>query len=265
MMIMVKIGGEALQKNLDNIVSSIVKLAKEHNIIIVHGGGNMVTFFSKKMGVQPRFVVSPSGIKSRFTSKEELEIYIMVMAGLINKKIVQKILAHNIKAFGLTGVDNRTVVAKRKKRLLITDENGRKRVISGGYTGKITGINPCILQNMLKDNVIPVVAPLAISDENEILNVDSDQMATEIAIALKADLLIYLTGAPGVVLDGKVLYRLTPEEASIISSKIGYGMNRKLILASKAVENGVRKAIITNGLVNNPIENALNNKGSVIE
>ena len=122
-------------------ISDIKKIAETEGIIIVHGGGKEVTKVCKQLGKEPKFVTSPSGIKSRYTDKETAEIFTMVMSGRINKTIVQMLQKNGINAIGLSGVDAKVIEADRKKKLLIVNEKGRKQAIDGGYTGKITNVN----------------------------------------------------------------------------------------------------------------------------
>ena len=262
--IVVKAGGRPLKSSLDKIVESLaIHYGKGDEIVFVHGGGDWVTEYSKRMGVEPQFVVSPSGIRSRYTSREELDVYVMVMGGLLNKSIVHSLVSRGVKALGLTGVDLDLVRADRKKRIIVVDERGRKRVMPGGYTGKIVGVKGEVLSKMLEEGIMPVLASLANGDEAP-LNVDGDQMAARVAEAVKADLLVLLSDVDGVVLNGSVIGDIRVDEAEDIANKVGYGMNRKILLAAEAVRNGVGKAIICNGTVDDPISNAKRGKGSVI-
>ncbi|MEM2376843.1 MAG: [LysW]-aminoadipate/[LysW]-glutamate kinase, partial [Sulfolobales archaeon] len=136
-MYVVKVGGKVLDSNLVNVVASISRVASQNPLVVVHGGGNVVTKFCERLGVEPKFVTSPEGIRSRYTDKDELEVYVMVMAGKLNKEIVSGLVVRGVKAVGLTGADGPALLAERKKRIIIIDERGRKRVIDGGYTGKV--------------------------------------------------------------------------------------------------------------------------------
>jgi len=136
-MIVIKAGGRVIKNNLDGIIESLSNVGEQ--AIFVHGGGDQVTETSKKLGIEPVFVTSPEGIRSRYTSKEELEVFIMVMS-LISRQIVSK-LAYKKKVISLTGADGNSVIAERKKKIIIIDERGRKRIVDGGYTGKIKWIH----------------------------------------------------------------------------------------------------------------------------
>ena len=140
-MITIKIGGSVVDDLHPSTISDIKKIAETEGIIIVHGGGKEVTKVCKQLGKEPKFVTSPSGIKSRYTDKETAEIFTMVMSGRINKTIVQMLQKNGINAIGLSGVDAKIIEADRKKKLLIVNEKGRKQAIDGGYTGKIKNVN----------------------------------------------------------------------------------------------------------------------------
>ena len=163
-MIVLKIGGDIYKKGLDaSLIDDIKKMLLREKMIIVHGGGDEVTAIAEKLGKKQVFITSPSGIRSRYTDKETVEIYTMVMAGRINKAIVQQLLSHGLPAVGLAGIDGQMLVAKRKKRLLIIDERGRRRIIEGGYTGKIVNVNIDVLTLLLENGYLPVIAPIALA------------------------------------------------------------------------------------------------------
>ena len=142
--------------------------------------------------------------------------------------------------------------AVRKKKLIIGDERG-KRVIAGGYTGSIREVDVELLENILDSGCLAVISPIAIGSEHELLNVDADQAASAIAIAAKAEKLLILTDVEGLILDGRLIHELHVDDFEKIKEKIGAGMNRKVMLCVKAVKNGVRAAIISSGLIEDPL------------
>src|SRR3989304_6534075 len=191
MLIVAKIGGSILkQETSPDLISDIKNVLSGNRVVLVHGGGVEETEVASKMGKTQEFVVSPDGLRSRYTDKETIEIYTMAMVGKINKQIVCPLQSKGMPAVGLSGLDGLLVQAKRKERLIIVDERGRKKVIDGGYTGKISEVNANLLKLLLQNNYVPVIAPVAISEKFEPLNVDGDRTAAYIAGALKADQLI---------------------------------------------------------------------------
>ena len=189
----------------------------------------------------------------------------MVMAGRVNKEVVRWLLSLGIQAVGLAGIDAALIRAKRKKRLMIIDDRGRRRIIEGGYTGKIVDVNSDLLRLLIERGYLPVIAPIALGDENEPLNVDSDRAAAHLAGALKADKIIFLTDVEGIFLNGKILSRLTVKDAENILPKLGAGMDKKVLASIEALKSGVKEAIISSGLIDDPLTNAINHKvGTVI-
>ena len=255
--LVIKAGGRVLERNLEAILEDIAKLTKNHEIVFVHGGGDLVTKYSKAMGIEPKFVISPSGIRSRYTDEREIEVYTMVMAGLVNKRIVAKLQRRGVKAVGFSGIDGAILLAKRKKHIIIVDERGRKRLVPGGYTGKIVNVNNELMELLLRKGFTLVISPLALGEEGELLNVDGDHAASKIAIALRADILLFLTDVEGVLVNGELVEKIVADKLEELLSKIGAGMNRKVMHAVEAVKSGVRQAIIGLGLGCNPIQKIL--------
>ncbi len=265
-MLVVKAGGRVLTSNMENIARSIVKWwQSNHKIVFVHGGGDVVSDMCRRLGIEPKFVVSPSGIRSRYTDEAELEVYVQVMAGKINKAMVSTLQRLGGRAVGLSGVDGGLLVAERKKKIIIVDEHGRKRVIDGGYTGQVKLVNQSIIQILADNGYIVVVSPIALGTEGEILNIDGDQAAAAIAKALNADTLVLMSDVDGVFYNDRLVERLTPLEAVELSAKIGVGMNRKLMLAADAVQNGVRQALICSGLGDDPLGSINTLKGTLVK
>lgn len=266
MLIVVKVGGDILRwKRSPELILDIKDLLSENRITLVHGGGVEVTEIASKLGKRQQFVVSPKGFRSRYTDKDTAEIYAMVMTGKINKQIVSALQSHGVPGIGLSGLDGLLVQAKRKKRIVIIDETGRKRVIDGGYTGKIHEVNAQLLWLLIEKGYVPVIAPVAMSEEFEPLNVDGDRMAAYIAGTINADRLVLLTGVQGLTLDGKLVPKLTVSEAKKILPKIGGGMITKVYAAIEALGLGVGEVIISFGLETFPISSPLEHKcGTVI-
>ena len=256
-MIVVKIGGSVVDGLHLTTLQDIKNISEKYKLVIVHGGGKEVTNIATKLGKQQRFIVSPSGVKSRYTDKETAEIYTMVMSGRINKAIVGMLLRQGIKAAGITGIDGCLLKAQRKKKLLIVNEKGRKMAIDGGYTGKIYSVDPLLVHALLDQGYIPVISPVAISEEFDFLNVDGDRAAAYVAAGLKSDMVIFITNVNGLMLEDKLVTNLTLEQANAVLSKIGYGMEKKVIACKEAIEMGVNESIIASGKVENPISAAI--------
>lgn len=254
----VKIGGSILGEGVSSsIVGDIKNIADGQSLSLVHGGGDEVTKVAERLGKKQTFVVSPEGIRSRYTDLETIEIFAMVMAGKINKEIVSTLQRFAVRAIGLSGIDGGIIRAERKKKLVSVAKDGRRRIIDGGYTGRITTINDRLLQTLLSEGYVPVVAPLALGSEYEFLNVDGDRAAAYIAAGLKSSRVIFLTDVRGLIIDEELVPNLTLAEAKELIPQIGYGMDKKVLAAVEAVQMGVGEAIICSGLVENPISSAV--------
>jgi len=238
-------------------ILDIKKIAETEGVIIVHGGGKEVTKVCKQLGKEPKFVTSPSGIKSRYTDKETAEIFTMVMSGRINKTIVQMLQKNGINAIGLSGIDAKLIRADRKKKLLIMNEKGRKQAIDGGYTGKITEVNSKFIKSLLEQGLTPVISPIAMSEESEFLNIDGDRAAAYVAGKVGCDKVLFITNVDGLLMDNKLVRKLTLAEAKEIRPKIGPGMEKKILASTEALDMGVREALIANGQRENPISAAI--------
>jgi len=263
-MIIIKIGGSVVDFLHPSAISDIKKVVAQEGVILVHGGGKEVTKVSKQLGKEPKFVVSPSGIKSRYTDKETAEIFTMVMSGKINKTIVRLLQKNGVNALGLSGVDGRVIEAERKKKLIIVNEKGRKQVIDGGYTGKITNVNATLVKSLLEQGLTPVISPIAISEESDFLNVDGDRAAAYVAGKVQADKVLFLTNVDGLLMDDKLVKHLTLTEAKEIRPKVGFGMEKKILAATEALDMGVKEALIANGERENPISSAIAHKNCTV-
>ena len=267
--IVVKMGGAA-GVNLETIAADIAALVQNgEQVVLVHGGSDETNKLSEQLGHPPRFVTSPSGFSSRYTDRRTLEIFAMVTAGKINTLLVEALQKKGVNALGLSGVDGRLMVAKRKEAIRAVDPSGGKvRMLHDDHTGTIQTVNAELLQLLIGAGYTLVIAPLAISPEGIALNVDADRAAAMIAGALKADSLILLTNVPG-------LMRNFPDESTLIprleragleaSLSLAEGrMKKKVLGAGEALDHGVSQVILADGRVSEPVQRALAGKGTVI-
>ena len=266
MLITVKIGGDLLKEGFpDSLASEIKDLTEENDVILVHGGGDIVTEISEKLGHPPRFVISPRGFRSRYTDEETSKIYTMVMAGKINKEIVSVLQGLGVKAIGLSGLDGALIRANRKDKIIIIDERGRRRLIDGGYTGQITNVNTELIKLLLDKGYTPILSAIAMGEKSEPLNVDGDRLAANVALNCGVEKLVLLTDVEGVYLNERLLDDIYVSEAKRIVKEIGPGMITKVYAGIEAVEGGVKEVLIASGLKDQAIKSAIkNNSGTVI-
>ncbi|GFN39876.1 MAG: [LysW]-aminoadipate/[LysW]-glutamate kinase [Nitrosopumilaceae archaeon] len=262
-MITIKIGGSIVDNLHPTTIADIKKVSRQ-GVILVHGGAKQVTQISEALGKKQKFIVSPSGIKSRFTDQETVEIFTMVMSGKINKTIVRMLQKNGINAVGLSGIDGQILQADRKKKLIVVNEKGRKMAIDGGYTGKIREVNASLIKSILDQGYTPVISPVAISEEYDFLNVDGDRAAAYVAGKVKADRILFLTNVDGLLMDNKLVKNLSLSEAKEMLPKIGHGMEKKVLAATESLEMGVNEALIANGQKENPISSALSHDNCTV-
>jgi len=250
------------QSNLNDLA----QITHQVPTVLVHGGGNTVTGIAEKLGIQQKFVTSPEGFRSRYTDAETIQVFTMVMAGKINKEIVRHLQSRKIPAVGLSGLDGGLIRAERKQKLVVKDERGRRRIIDGGYTGRVTHVDVSLLQTLLTAGYVPVIAPIALGSENEPLNLDGDRTAAHVAGAVRADLLLLLTDVEGVTLAGGIVPRLSAAEAKRGIPNLGPGMITKVYAALEALSMGVGKVVISSGHRENPFTSAIQEQaGTVVE
>ena len=263
-MIVIKIGGSVVEGLHPTALADIKAISEKEKLVFVHGGGKEVTATATKLGKEQKFIISPGGVRSRYTDKETAEIYTMVMSGKINKAIVRMLLRQGIKAVGIAGIDAGVLKAERKKKLLIINEKGRKMMIDGGYTGKIKAVDPSLVHNLVTNGYVPVISPIALSEEYDFLNVDGDRAAAYVAGGVKADRVIFITNVNGLMLNEKLVTSMTLEQAKAALPKIGFGMEKKILASTEALEMGVREAIIASGLVDNPVSSAIAHRNCTV-
>ena len=248
--IVIKLGGHAMVDPvvLENAIRDAVLLHYVGiRVVLVHGGGPEITEKMKQMGKESVFV---GGL--RVTDAETLEIAQMVLVGKINNGIVSLIAKCGARGVGLSGNDGNLIIARKMDPQKVT-VGGVEQEVDLGHVGEIEWVDPAILNTLLDNRHIPVIAPIAIDRSGGSLNINADTAAGDIAVALKAYKLINMTDVDG-VMDAtrtKVYRKLSIDQANNLlkSGAIGEGMIPKVTSVINAVENGVLHAHIINGNV----------------
>src|SRR6476620_3944691 len=195
--IVIKYGGHAMgaEETAKAFARDIVLLEQTaFNPVVVHGGGPQIATMLKRLGIQSEFA---AGL--RITDAATIEIVEMVLAGSINKQIVGYINEAGGKAIGLCGKDGNMVLARKASRSVVDPDSQMERMIDLGFVGEPEKIDVTVLTQILGRDLIPVLAPLATSQEGVTYNVNADTFAGAIAGALKAKRLLLLTDVPGVL------------------------------------------------------------------
>lgn len=235
----IKYGGSAMTDNkFKEVFIEDVALLKYAGvkIVIVHGGGDDITEMAKKLGMEPKFIDG-----HRVTDEGMLEVVEMVLIGKVNKEIVKNLNGHGLKAIGISGKDANLIIARKKK-------HGK---IDIGFVGEVEKINTEVLKTLDDTGYLPVIAPLGVDEKGNGYNINADLVAAEIAAAINAEKLIYVTDTDGVKVGGKYAQSLDSKKIAkyIKKKEITGGMLPKVLSAKKATAAGVKKVHIINGMV----------------
>ncbi|TME13905.1 MAG: [LysW]-aminoadipate kinase [Chloroflexi bacterium] len=265
MTLVVKVGGSA-GATTANIVREIAQcVAQGRRIVVLHGGSDLTNALSERLGHPVRMITSPSGMVSRYTDSETLSIYAMAVAGQINTELVACLQQQGINALGLAGVDGRLLLARRKSIVRSQTPGGRLQILRDDYTGQVEQVNDTLLRQLLDAGYTPVIAPLAISQGGERLNVDGDRAAAAVAIALRAEVLVIMTNVPGLLTDpgdSSTLIHTIPAERITDYTEYAQGrMRKKLLGAQEALQGGVPRVCM--GSIS--LLDVLNGAGTTIE
>ena len=266
--IVVKLGG-AEGVDFSAICADAAELLMQgQKLVFVHGGSAEANALGEALGTPPKFITSPSGYTSRYTIRETLEVFLMAVNGKVNSLLTEQLHRLGINAFGLSGMDGRLMVATRKDAIQSV-ENGKRKIIRDDYTGKIEAINVALLDILLNSGYLPVIAPVAVSQKGEALNVDADRAAAMVASALKAETMVLLTAVTGLMKkfpDEGTLIRNLPQTKLSAALEMAQGrMKKKVLGAEEALQGGVGKVIIADGRVEKPISAALAGAGTTIQ
>ena len=233
----IKYGGAAMtDEHLKESFAKDVTLLKKIgiNVVIVHGGGNAVTDISKRLGMESRFVGG-----QRYTDAATLETVVMTLAGSVNKEVVALVNRAGGNAVGLCGIDNNLITAKKFA----------PKGYDLGLVGEVDTVNVDWLNKLIASGVMPVIAPIGVSQDGDVYNINADIAASAIAQKLGAEKLFFLTDTEGVLLDGELVPTLTNARAQqlIKQGVITGGMIPKVNAAFEALANGVNKVHLING------------------
>ena len=267
-MLVVKIGGGS-GITIDPAVADLTELIRTgRKVVLVHGASGETNVLAERLGKPPRFVTSVSGLESRYTDRETLEIFEMAYCGKGNKALVEAFQMRGVNAVGLSGLDGRIFEGKRKDTITIF-ESGKRKVLRGDYTGKVERVNLDLLTLLLDHGYLPVLCPPAASYEGEAVNVDGDTAAAMLAASLKAETFLMLSNVPGLLRDLRdpdSLVARIPAKAIDEFMPLAQGrMKRKLMAAALALEGGVARVVLGDANVARPVTSALEGRGTVIQ
>jgi acetylglutamate/LysW-gamma-L-alpha-aminoadipate kinase len=239
------------------------------DIVLVHGGSTAVDDTLERLGIEPEYVETPSGVVGRFTDEETMEVFEMVF-GHLNTQLVAGLQSQGVDAVGLNGVDGKLLHGPRKSAVRVV-EDGKKKIKRGDHSGTIKEVNKDLLWSLLDGNYVPVAAPpMAGTDGEEIVpvNTDADRSAAAVAAALDATLVL-LTDVEGVYEDpddpatliGSV--ETSDEWADLETAAEGF-MSRKIMAAEEALGGGAPEVVVADANADAPITSALDGDGTHI-
>lgn len=231
-MLILKIGGNQLDSPafLGELAGLVATLPQPP--VIVHGGGRGTTELSQRLGLESRFL---DGL--RVTDHQALEAAVMGLVGKASLQLVAPLVQRGVPALGLCGADAGLVTAER-----LHHPRGDL-----GEVGTPSAVDTARLEALAKAGFVPCLAPICLSPDRDILNVNADHVAAAVAVALKAEALVFVTATPGILVDGAPSPRLTPQEIEHLIDRgvIGEGMIPKARSACEALTRGVKRVLIT--------------------
>lgn len=256
--IIVKYGGNAMiNQELKQAVMQDILMMKSVGMIpiVVHGGGPFISQMLDKLSIESQFV---NGL--RVTSQDTMDVAEMVLSGSVNNDIVRTYTAMGGKAIGLSGLDSQ-LIQVRKKEMQYEDEvlgvDGAD--IDLGYVGNIEAVNTDLLYQLIELDYIPIISSIGIGPDGHSYNINADEVASAVAIAMKANKLIYLTNTPGILANSQdpdsLISELSISEAlHLMDDKIiTEGMIPKVNCCLDAIRYGVENARIIDGRVKHSI------------
>ena len=250
MRMVVKFAGALLEdpQTVQQLARQVAELIHEgHEILVVHGGGKVFTATLARMGIESRFV---NGL--RVTDRETRDVAVMVLGGLLNKRLAAAISAAGQPALGISAGDAACFLAEP----MVHNE-----VAGGlGFVGYLTGVNLELLESLWRAGIVPVAACLGLGPDGEVYNINADHMAAACAELIHADRLIYLTDVAGVLDGSKVLKVVSCDEVEelIRQHKVSGGMVLKLEACKRALAAGVPQVRIVGGTLPGALLSAAN-------
>ncbi len=248
--VVIKYGGHAMgdRAAAEDFAEDIVLLEQSGiKPIVVHGGGPQIGKMLAKLGIQSEF---KGGL--RVTDEATVEIVEMVLAGSINKQIVGWIAAEGGKAVGLCGKDGNMVTARKVTRTVVDPDSNIEKAVDLGFVGEPEKVDRSVLDQVLRAELIPVLAPVAVGTDGQTYNVNADTFAGAIAGAMEAKRLLLLTDVAGVLDKNRNLIpEMTIDDCRrlIADGTITDGMIPKIETCIYALERGVEAVVILDGKV----------------
>ena len=265
MTVVVKIGG-ASAVDPAGAVGDVATLTEAgDDVVVVHGGSTAVDEMLDRLGMDPTYVETPSGVSGRFTDADTMDVFTMVMAGQVNTDLVATMRAAGVDALGLSGADGGLLTGARKSAVRVL-EDGKKKIKRGDHSGKITDVNADLLETLLADGYTPVAGPPMLADDGVPVNADADRAAAAVAGALGATLVV-LSDVAGVYADPDDPETLvdrveTPAAFADLKDAAEGFMTKKVMAAQEALDGGASEVVVADANAERPIRAALDGGGT---
>jgi len=285
--VVVKIGG-ARAVDPAGALADIATLAEDEAVVVTHGGSTAVDDTLERLGIEPEYVETPAGVVGRFTDEETMEVFEMVLPGLVNTEMVASLQSEGVDAVGLSGVDGKLLHGPRKSAVRVM-EDGKRKIRRGDHSGTIKEVNTDLLKTLLDAGHTPVVSPPMAGADSEArsasnsqatesqdeddgnsiitaVNTDADRTAATLAGELDARLVL-LTDVPGILEDPDDESTLiesveTPAAFKELEAAAEGFMGRKVMAIEEALDGGASEAIIASANADQPITSALDGAGT---
>ncbi|MFC6863271.1 acetylglutamate/acetylaminoadipate kinase [Halomicroarcula sp. GCM10025817] len=267
MTVVIKVGGARAVDPAGALADVATLVEAGEQVVVVHGGSTKVDETLERLGVEPEYVETPSGVVGRFTDETTMEVFEMAF-GHLNTQLVAGLQSLDVDAVGLNGVDGKLLYGPRKSAVRVV-EDGKRKIRRGDHSGTIKQVNGDLLESLLDDGYTPVAAPpMAGKDDDEIIpvNTDADRSAAAIAGELDATLVL-LTDVAGVYAD--------PDDPATLIESVETGddwaaledaaegfMGRKIMAAEEALDGGSPEVVVADANAEEPILSALDGDGT---
>jgi len=281
--VVIKIGG-ARAVDPAGALADVASLAENRDIVVLHGGSTKVDETLERLGIDPEYVETPSGVVGRFTDEATMEAFEMAMPGVLNTELVASLQSLGVDAVGLSGVDGKLLAGPRKSAVRVV-EDGKRKIERGDHSGSIKQVNSGLLETLLADGYTPVVSPPMAGKDSEArsasdasgdeprdgddwlaVNTDADRSAAALAGALDATLVL-LTDVEGIYADPDNPATLigtveTSEDFADLESAAEGFMGRKVMAIEEALDAGAPEAVVADANADAPITAALDGAGT---
>ena len=270
--VVVKIGGAKAVDPAGAVGDVAHLVANGRSVVVVHGGSTVVDETIERLGMEPEYVESASGVTGRFTDADTMEAFTMAMAGKLNTELTALFRSAGVDAVGLSGVDGGLLSGPRKSAIRVV-EDGKRKIKRGEHSGRIESVDTGLLDGLLADGYTPVVSPPMAGEEGDgevtPVNPDADRAAAAVAGAIGAELVL-LTDVAGVYADPDdpetlIESAATPAELAAVEEAAEGFMGKKVLAATEALEGGSPRVVVADANVRDPIVAALGGSGTTIE